>query len=61
MKLHIAEEDKLVKITFDSDIEGLTTGSYLEEMKTLYIRVSKPGSVVVLCDIERKYIRIFFL
>lgn len=39
LKLHMAEEDKLVKITFDNDIEGLTTGSYLEEMKSLYIRV----------------------
>ncbi|XP_065201238.1 transcription elongation factor SPT6 [Planococcus citri] len=38
LKLHIAEEDKLLKITFEDDIEGLTTGSYLEEMKSLYIR-----------------------
>lgn len=40
LKLHIAEEDKLLKISFDEDIEGLTTASYFEEMGTLYTKVS---------------------
>lgn len=39
LKLHIAEEDKLLKITFDDDIDGVTTVSYLEEMKSLYTNV----------------------
>lgn len=40
LKLHIAEVDKLLKITFDEDIDGLTSTSYLEEMKALYTNVS---------------------
>lgn len=39
LKLHMAEEDKLVKITFDDDIDGVATVSYLEEMKALYVKV----------------------
>lgn len=39
LKLHIGEEDKLLKISFDTDVEGLTSQSYLEEMQTLYLKV----------------------
>lgn len=44
LKLYTAEEDKLLKITFDEDMEGLTSQSYLEEMKALYTKVSEFGS-----------------
>lgn len=40
LKLHIAEEDKLVKISFDDDIDGVNSASCLEEMKVLYTKVN---------------------
>jgi len=40
LKLVIAEEDKLIKITFNEQIEGLTSSSFLEEAKQLYLKVS---------------------
>ncbi|XP_065172067.1 transcription elongation factor SPT6 isoform X2 [Atheta coriaria] len=38
LKLSMAEEDKLITITFDEHIEGNTSGSYLDEAKQLYIK-----------------------
>lgn len=38
MKLAIAEEDKLITITFDERLPGLTSPSYIEEVKQLYYR-----------------------
>lgn len=39
LKLTIAEEDKLLNITINQHIEGITTTSFLEEVKQLYYRV----------------------
>ena len=38
LKLHMAEDDKLLTITISEKIEGNTTSSYLDEIKQLYIR-----------------------
>lgn len=38
LKLTIAEEDKLLNITINQHIEGITTTSFLEEVKQLYYR-----------------------
>ncbi|KAK6637223.1 hypothetical protein RUM44_007637 [Polyplax serrata] len=38
MKLSMAEDDKLITITFDERIPGLTSPSYIEEVKQLYYR-----------------------
>ncbi|KAJ8674975.1 hypothetical protein QAD02_010761 [Eretmocerus hayati] len=38
LKLSIAEEEKLVNITFSDQIEGNTTNNYVEQMKQLYYR-----------------------
>jgi len=40
LKLAIAEEDKLIKITFNEQIEGVTSSSFVEEAKQLYSKVS---------------------
>lgn len=40
LKLSIAEHDKLITLTINDHIEGHTSGSYLEECKQLYYRVS---------------------
>lgn len=39
LKLVMAEEEKNVTITFSDQIEGLTSGSFIEEAKQLYLRV----------------------
>lgn len=39
LKLHIAQEDKLLTISINEHIDGLTSPSYLEEIKQLYYRV----------------------
>lgn len=38
MKLVIAEEDKLITMSFDERLPGLTSPSYIEEVKQLYYR-----------------------
>lgn len=38
MKLSMAEDDKLINISFDERIPGLTSPSYIEEVKQLYYR-----------------------
>ncbi|XP_039292182.1 transcription elongation factor SPT6 isoform X2 [Nilaparvata lugens] len=38
LKLFIAEEDKLLTFTINEHIDGLTSSSYLEEVKQLYYR-----------------------
>lgn len=38
MKLVIAEEDRLITMTFDEKLPGLTSPSYIEEVKQLYYR-----------------------
>lgn len=38
LKLKLAEDDKLLTITFDENLPGLATSSYLEEAKQLYYR-----------------------
>lgn len=40
LKLSLAEEEKLITISFNENIEGSTTNSYIDEVKQLYIRVS---------------------
>lgn len=44
LKLHMANEDKLLKVVISDHISGHTTTSYIEEVKQLYYRVS-----LVLC------------
>jgi len=39
LKLHMAEQEKLLTLTLSEDIDGMTTCSYLEEIKNLYIKV----------------------
>lgn len=39
LKLHIAEQDKLIKISVCEDLKGLTSSLYLDEVKQLYYRV----------------------
>lgn len=41
LKLSLAEEENLIAITINENIEGNTTLSYIDEVKQLYIRVSK--------------------
>lgn len=41
LKLSMAEEEKLLTITINENFEGNTSSSYIEEIKQLYIRVSK--------------------
>ncbi|RZF40546.1 hypothetical protein LSTR_LSTR000425 [Laodelphax striatellus] len=38
LKLFIAEDDKLLTVTIDEHIDGLTSSSFLEEVKQLYYR-----------------------
>lgn len=38
LKLHIAEDEKLIQISFSDVIEGNTTHNYIEQMKQLYYR-----------------------
>ncbi|KAI5716466.1 hypothetical protein M8J76_006908 [Diaphorina citri] len=38
LKLHIAEQDKLIKISVCEDLKGLTSTLYLDEVKQLYYR-----------------------
>jgi len=40
LKLQMAEEDKLLTISFDEEVDGLGFLPYIEEVKQLYIRVS---------------------
>lgn len=40
LKLHLAEDDKLLTISFDEEVDGLGSLPYIEEVKQLYIRVS---------------------
>lgn len=39
LKLTLAEEENLITITFNENIEGSTSSSYIDEVKQLYIRV----------------------
>jgi len=39
LKLQMAEDDKLLTITFDEEVDGLGSLPYIEEVKQLYIRV----------------------
>jgi transcription elongation factor SPT6 len=36
LKLHMAEQERLVTIKISEDLEGMTSSSYLEEIKQLY-------------------------
>lgn len=38
LKLSMAQEDKLITISFSDQIEGNTTNNYVEQMKQLYYR-----------------------
>ncbi|KAG8224517.1 hypothetical protein J437_LFUL004208 [Ladona fulva] len=38
LKLTLAEEDKLIEMKISEDIDGITTSSYIEEVKQLYYR-----------------------
>ena len=40
LKLQIAHDDKLLEVSISDHIGGHTSGSYVEEIKQLYIRVS---------------------
>lgn len=40
LKLSLAEEENLITITVNDNIEGNASGSYIDEVKQLYIRVS---------------------
>jgi transcription elongation factor SPT6 len=40
LKLQMAEDDKLLTISFDEEVDGLSTLPYIEEVKQLYIRVN---------------------
>lgn len=39
LKLQMAEDDKLLTISFDEEVDGLGSLPYIEEVKQLYIRV----------------------
>jgi transcription elongation factor SPT6 len=39
LKLHMAEQEKLLTITLSEDIDGMTSTSYLKEIANLYIKV----------------------
>lgn len=39
LNLSIAEDEKLIEITFSDNIEGTTTQNYIEQMKQLYYRL----------------------
>lgn len=41
LKLTIAENDRLITMNINDNFGGITTGSYLEEAKQLYYRVSR--------------------
>lgn len=36
LKLHLAEQERLITINISEDMEGMTSSSYLEEIKQLY-------------------------
>lgn len=40
LKLQMAEDDKLLTISFDEEVDGLGSLPYIEEVKQLYIRVN---------------------
>lgn len=40
LKLQMAEDDKLLTISFDEEVDGLGSLPYIEEVKQHYIRVS---------------------
>lgn len=40
LKLQMAEDDKLLKISFDEEVDGLGSLPYIEEVKQLYIKVN---------------------
>lgn len=40
LKLQMAEDDKLLIISFDEEVDGLGNLPYIEEVKLHYIRVS---------------------
>lgn len=42
LKLQMAEDDKLLTISFDEDVDGIGFLPYIEEVKQLYIRVNCP-------------------
>lgn len=39
LKLTMAEEDKLIKITIGEKIKGITSPSYIDEVKQLFYKV----------------------
>lgn len=40
LKLCLAEEEQLLTITINDTIDGLSSNSYIEEVKQLYIKVN---------------------
>jgi transcription elongation factor SPT6 len=40
LKLNLAETDKMITVTISERIDGITSSSYIEEVKQLYYRVS---------------------
>jgi len=40
LKLQIAEDDKLLTVSFDEEVDGLGSLPYIEEVKQLYIKVN---------------------
>lgn len=52
LKLTLAEEENLITITISENIEGNTSSSYIDEIKQLYIRVSRFFFVNAICKEE---------
>jgi len=58
LKLQMAEDDKLLTISFDEEVDGLGSLPYIEEVKQLYIRVSYLYVQLILYKIIKQYIYI---
>jgi transcription elongation factor SPT6 len=48
LKLTLAEEENLLTVTINENIEGNTSGSYIDEVKQLYIRVRGMNAMIFL-------------
>ena len=44
LKLTLAESDRLITVSISERIDGITSSSYIEEVKQLYYRVRSPFS-----------------
>lgn len=52
LKLQMAEDDKLLTISFDEEVDGLGSLPYIEEVKQHYIRVSHLYILILTLDIS---------